>query len=64
MTLETLFPVKKQATCIYTRNKVSGVSVFPNWSLGARKSSLRMKLNVEEDYFSSLALKCADKTRI
>ena len=36
MPLETLFPVKKQATRIYTRNKVSGVSVFPNWSLGTR----------------------------
>jgi len=38
MTLETLFPVKKQTNRIYTRNKVSGVSVFPNWSLGTRPS--------------------------
>ena len=37
MTLETPFPVKKQATRIYTRNKVSGVSVFPNRSLGTRE---------------------------
>ena len=39
MTLETLFPVKKQTNRIYTRNKVSGVSVFPNRSLGTRPQS-------------------------
>jgi len=42
MTPETPFPVKKQANRIYTRNKVSIVSVFPNWSLGTRlKASTR-----------------------
>ena len=38
MTFETPFPVKKQVNCNNTRNRVSGVSVFPNRSLGTRET--------------------------
>jgi len=36
MLLETPFPVKKQANCTYTRNRISDVIVFPNRILGSR----------------------------